>query len=290
MGGLLTSIASLTPTQREIVRLRKELISNFSGQKFLILGRPGCGKSSLINSFNYVINLTDPKADYEEIAEVGQSQAETKTRRLTKFDYQRKMYSKLKVADRKKAPAFFDLVGLPNQATLGDLIGKLADGKIEDRTDMLLAVSEEDTSYRENLGREHRKVQKNMAAWTMLLVLSVNEPFPEGLARDIKEAAEMVNLTDERAENLRIFALITKVDTVPQERREEKLETLKDGFKAALNVQGYRALQIVNFTEKDYSEKELKFVRDGQKELQILKVFGSICSGVNTVDPFEETG
>ena len=204
MGNAFSSFfRNINPIEREISRVREKLIEDFDGQKFLVVGRPGCGKSSLINSFNYVINLTDPRADYEEIAQVGASSAgevstETVTKSLTKYDFRRKMYVSLRGDRRKKAPAFFDLVGLPNQAALADLISKLADGKIEDRTNMLAAVSEDDPSYRENIGKEHRTPQKHMAAWTIIFVLSAKEPFPEGLANDIKEAMGMIEELEER--------------------------------------------------------------------------------------------
>ena len=199
MGSLMSLfIRKVLPIERKISQLREDLIEGFNGQKFLILGRPGCGKSSLVNSFNYAINLTDPQADYEEIAQVGASTGETKTRKLTKYDHTKNMYAKLRRDQRRKAPAFFDLVGLPNQGMLSDLISKLVDGKIEDKTDMLMAVSKDDSSYRDNLGREHRKPQKQMAAWTIILVLSVKEEFPEGLADDIKEAITMIEDKKER--------------------------------------------------------------------------------------------
>ena len=199
MGNAFSSFfRNINPVEKEISRVREKLIEEFDGQKFLVLGQPGCGKSSLINSFNYVINLTDPRADYEEIAQAGASSTEHVTKRLTKYDFRRKMYVSLRGDRRKKAPAFFDLVGLPNQAALADLISKLADGKIEDRTNMLAAVSEDDPSYRENIGKEHRTPQKHMAAWTIIFVLSAKEPFPEGLANDIKEAMGMIEELEER--------------------------------------------------------------------------------------------
>ena len=208
MGSLMSLfVRHLHPTERMISHLREDLIGKFDGQKFLILGRPGCGKSFLVNSFNYVINLTDPQADYEEIAQVGASTGETKTRNLTKYDHTTRMYAKLRRDRRRKAPAFFDIVGLPNQGTLSDLISKLVDGKIEDKTDMLMAVSKDDSSYRDNLGREYRKPQKQMAAWTIIFVVSVNEEFPEGLANDIKEAISTIEGEKERCKKTALVIL-----------------------------------------------------------------------------------
>ncbi|XP_065837030.1 uncharacterized protein [Oscarella lobularis] len=272
-------------------RRRKNLIERFDGQKFLILGRPGCGKSSLVNSFNYVINLVDPRADYDEIAQVGASTGETKTRHLTKYDFRKEMYACLKGDERRKAPAFFDLVGLPNQATLSDLISKLADGKIEEGTDMISAVSEDDPSYRENLGKEHREPQKSMAAWTIILVLSANEPFPEGLATDIKEAIGQIEELKERSKDLRIFAFITKLDKITdKDRRDQKVEDITQNFKMILNVPKHRVMQITNFTaDDDYDTAKMKYRPNKNKELGILNAFGKILTRANCLDPFEAT-
>ena len=188
-----TFLRYIHPVERAVHRLREDLIDRFEKQQFLILGRLGCGKSSLVNSFNYVINLTNPEADYEEIAPVGASTGAAKTKKLTKYDLKREMYAELSPDQRRDAPAFFDLMGLPNQAALADLISKLADGKIEDGTNMMRAFSEEDSSYRENLGREHKEPQRPMAAWAIIFVLSVREIFPDGLLEDVREAIEMVD-------------------------------------------------------------------------------------------------
>ena len=188
-----TFLRYMHPVEREVHHLREDLIDRFEKQQFLILGPPGGGKSSLVNSFNYVINLTNPEAEYIEIAQVGASRGVAKTKKLTKYDFNRDMYAKLSPDQRRDAPAFFDLMGLPNQATLADVISKLADGKIEDGTNMMRALSEEDSSYRENLGREHREPQRPMAAWAIIFVLSIKAAFPDGLLHDVREAIEMVD-------------------------------------------------------------------------------------------------
>ena len=117
---------------------RKKLLDSFNSQKYLMIGAPGAGKSSFINSFNYVMNLIfDEDVDYEEVAEVGGGKGFSKTQMFEEFsaELDEGMYSKMTDEEmRAKAPAFFDVAGIPNQSKYSALIQAMAQGKVEDDT------------------------------------------------------------------------------------------------------------------------------------------------------------
>ena len=72
---------------RKVKQRRPRLIKYFDGQKILLIGKPGCGKSSLINSFNFVINRSvDEDVEYHEICETSASEStESKTVILNEY-------------------------------------------------------------------------------------------------------------------------------------------------------------------------------------------------------------
>ena len=72
---------------RRVKQRRPRLIKYYDGQKILLIGKPGCGKSSLINSFNFVINRhVDEDVAYHEVCETSASAiTETKTIILNQY-------------------------------------------------------------------------------------------------------------------------------------------------------------------------------------------------------------
>lgn len=76
MGAAAAKPPSLDPSQ--INKLRKEILTLFNGQTFLVLGEVGCGKSSLINTFGHVMRLADKDAVFYKTAEIAEEPAAAK--------------------------------------------------------------------------------------------------------------------------------------------------------------------------------------------------------------------
>ena len=304
MGGVFSFFS---PLQRQIKRRRRFAIDNFSNQKFLLLGTPGCGKSSLVNSFNYTINLRESSAEYQEIAEIGVTD-ENKTKRLKKYDHREGMYARLTKSERSRAPTLFDMVGLPNRRILSDLLKYIADGRIPDDTFLFSAIAGTSSGEdeRENLQRSFSEMDRSMTAWTILFIMSARENFPDQLAKEVHDACEAIN--DEKSERstfvtqissifityldlerkIRIYVIITKLDEFSAEKQEEIKECLFEAAGQALNVNKLRFGSIVNFNpEKDFSEKEQRLLPRPEKQNGILLVFNKLLNPAHCKDPFE---
>ena len=83
-------LQSETEVLKRVKKRRAQLTDRFEGQKILMIGKPGCGKSSVINSFNFVVNLCSVEdaviAEYEEVCETSAAtMSESKTSILKTF-------------------------------------------------------------------------------------------------------------------------------------------------------------------------------------------------------------
>eukprot|EP00118_Oscarella_pearsei_P025775 m.308751 g.308751 ORF g.308751 m.308751 type:complete len:289 (+) comp44679_c0_seq1:107-973(+) len=287
MGGILGSFED-----SEIRSLRQSVMNRFKGQNFLLLGQPGVGKSSIVNSFNYVINLHElPNSPYVEVATVGSGEIQ-QTVRLQKYDGRGKgrMYSELDLDGRQSAPGFIDLIGLPNREFLSDLIQHFVDGKIPHNTALKKALDADDATERQNLIDDNPDIQRDLVAWTILFVVSAaSSEFPENLASDVLDAVSRVNEAEgdeQRRADVRIYVIVTKLDKVqPARERQQRLKEMTSMAARHLNVNSDRVFDISNFTSTNDC-KNGKWNPDNEKQLKILKAFSVMLVPAHSAEPF----
>ena len=174
---------------QEVCDRRKEVMVLFQGQKFLVLGGEGHGKSSLINTFSHVIGLADPNIVYEEVAQVGAGSGSTKTVLLTRY---RKEDSMLFHGEKETAPSnfpeFLDTVGMNEnnqlQVRIVKLVRALAAGKIKEGADLQDMLKDFNPSF------DDMQPDEDMAAWSIIFVGSiVHQPLLD-LAKSVGAAAD----------------------------------------------------------------------------------------------------
>eukprot|EP00118_Oscarella_pearsei_P018146 m.184483 g.184483 ORF g.184483 m.184483 type:complete len:175 (+) comp39322_c0_seq1:95-619(+) len=112
---------------------RQEFLCLFNDQTVLLLGLPGVGKSSLVNSFFHHSN-----DDYNEIAGVGYKSA-TETERIARYS--------CSPEDRHEWIAFLDVVGFPSRGGFGPIIIDLLEGKIRIKSDFAKILKDFLTSH-----------------------------------------------------------------------------------------------------------------------------------------------
>eukprot|EP00118_Oscarella_pearsei_P008797 m.47027 g.47027 ORF g.47027 m.47027 type:complete len:296 (+) comp33756_c0_seq5:199-1086(+) len=271
---------------------RQNVISNFKKQTFILLGLAGAGKSSLINSFNYVINLHgDSDTQWEEVAAVGAGSRQ-QTKKVKKYDGTCGMYSRLDYEDQGKAPGFIDLIGLPNQEFLSELMQCVVNGKIPDDTLLQDAIKKEDDDYRENLMRAHQEIKPEMAAWTILFIVSAKAALPDSLAKDVLAAVERVNTADgeddkKRRAEIRVYVIVTKLDKLnPQKFRQDKLKEITRWAEQHLNVKSNRVFPVNNFTS-DTDMVGGRWIPDRDKQQLTLRAFEILLTPTHSIDPFD---
>ena len=171
--------------KQEVQRRREEVKALFQGQKLLVLGGDGHGKSSLINTFNHVIRLADPNVVYDEVARVGTAH-NTTTIRLVKYGKEDSaLFHGVENIAPSNFPVFLDTVGLPEneQISVIELVQSLAQGKIKEDTDLQELLKASDINFKD------LKSDDGMAAWSILFVGSIHHPAVVKLARNVGEAS-----------------------------------------------------------------------------------------------------
>eukprot|EP00118_Oscarella_pearsei_P008798 m.47031 g.47031 ORF g.47031 m.47031 type:complete len:293 (+) comp33756_c0_seq7:199-1077(+) len=268
---------------------RQNVISNFKKQTFILLGLAGAGKSSLINSFNYVINLHgDSDTQWEEVAAVGAGSRQ-QTKKVKKYDGTCGMYSRLDYEDQGKAPGFIDLIGLPNQEFLSELMQCVVNGKIPDDTLLQDAIKKEDDDYRENLMRAHQEIKPEMAAWTILFIVSAKAGLPDSLAKDVYTAVEGVNTAEDdekRRDEIRLHVIVTKLDELNPQSRDDKRKEVTRWAAEHLNTARHRVFCVDNFTPEN-DKVGGRWIPDREKQQQILKAFDTLLQPPNSIKPYD---
>ena len=191
--------------------LREKLIGSFDDQRILIVGRSGMGKSSLINSFNYVANLAaDENAHFDEIAESLKSSERAKT--LSLFQYNAKIGSMYRSLLRSHndgykeklqvAPTLYDTYsGLGFcRGTITHLLRFLAQGvtltesRIECDVDGADSHEQCGSHIGQHLLEDAMPPAKHAVA--LILVIGMREPYPEGVANELSAAVSKSNQSE----------------------------------------------------------------------------------------------
>ena len=181
------------PTQKEVDEMRRTVIRLFDGQQLLLVGPVGSGKSCLINSINHVINLEDPNARYQELARISSGKANHGTVTYRSYIAERTLFHALKeknlLTDPSIAPSLFDVAGVDKQLldsgfNLKQLLICLVRGQVREYTQMIAIFN--DGSTLNNLSQQ-AAIEANRA-WSMICVISLNEPFPKELLEQVHNA------------------------------------------------------------------------------------------------------
>ena len=170
-------------SKEEVQQRRREVIGLFHGQKLLLLGGDGHGKSSLINTINHVIRLENQDAVYEEVAEMGTG-GETKTQFLTR--YRREDSMLFEGVRGSNFPVFLDTIGLSesNQNAVVKLVPLLATGKISEETNLRELLEDAKLDSFE----VPQNADKELKAWSIIFVGSLEHQPVIELARSVGKA------------------------------------------------------------------------------------------------------
>ena len=153
MGGLFSRPED--PGRAEALRqeqvnndLRGKVIDLFDSQQLLVLGLLGSGKTSLINSFNHVINLSvDNLAIFQEVGDFAPASTPV-TLTYATYGPKRKLYNLLKESNPlvwERAPTFFDIPGIDSKyfdgekaiGHLSQLLNHIVRGQVKEFSDLL---------------------------------------------------------------------------------------------------------------------------------------------------------
>lgn len=248
---------------------RGGLIERFDKQMILLIGHPGCGKSSIINSFNFVVNLCfeDPTA-FVKVADTSDAAGTTKTKQLKRYGPDtRIMYKKVPGEKRRRCPTFFDLCGLPNRRDIPvrRVVKGLVEGKFKVGSPIfdLLQQRAQDLPINEQ--------RSDMASWVVIFVVDACAEFPNVLAMETYEALDELERT---GQGCRLFVVVTKEDKL-QEDKDEKLDAITNHIVAAFNFAEDDILKLINFLPNDRDERgEMKPILE--KQSKFIDVFRRI--------------
>ena len=163
--------------------LRKEVVGYFNGQKLLLVGREGSGKSSLINSFSMALHLGNPDHKWREWAPIGPQDTQT-TMMYRKYHVER-LYTGLdhlldgKPAD--KCPTLFDTAGFSGNDLIPEakLLTRIAAGDVPEGTNLRGMLTEE---FKFEAWLQTLKHEEDLQSWSILYVVSAGTDFSREVA------------------------------------------------------------------------------------------------------------
>ena len=184
MGNFLESVQ-----QREVAELRKKVINLFSYQQLLLVGHLGVGKSSFVNTVNYVINLVKPRSVHAEIAEVF-NQEDRGSCAYMSYGSDRGMYGALREskfsAEQMRGPIFYDLPGFKYSIDfdLTQMLIYLVNGQVREDTYMVKMFNNKEKIEQWITPRR----EDNQRPQIVLCMVSVADTFPQQLLEHVSEA------------------------------------------------------------------------------------------------------
>jgi GTP-binding protein EngB required for normal cell division len=268
-------------------KLRKEVVERFDGQKILLVGPEGSGKSSLINTFDTVLQLTDPTYQWKEWAVYGPGKTDRYTANPTTFHYRKyhteRLYQNLEkfLGDTppEKCPTFFDTTGFRGTGKIpeDDLIVHIASGDVPEDTDLLSILRGE-----EKCDEVCAEQNKELQSWSIVFVVGAPSDFPREIADTCYAAWEKL---EKKSKDVRLFAVVTKVDKLSQDMKEARLGEVDREIAATLAIPPTRIYHISNIKSEDINEDETIKVNIDQRHA-ILRALKGILNPSQKPDWF----
>jgi energy-coupling factor transporter ATP-binding protein EcfA2 len=260
-------------------KLRKEVVERFDGQKILLVGPEGSGKSSLINTFDTVLQLTDPTYQWKEWAVYGPGKTDRYTANPTTFHYRKyhteRLYQNLEkfLGDTppEKCPTFLDTTGFRRTGKIreDDLLVNIASGNMPEDTE-LLSIMEGEKKCDDVITEQNKELQ----SWSIVFVAGASIDFPKEIAHVCYAASEKLERT---AKDVRLFAVVTKLDELSPDMRKTRLDEMQQEIEDTLAIPPTRIFHIRNITPEDVNEDETLKV-DTDRRRAILRALNGILN------------
>lgn len=277
MGNYVSQSTEL-PKEELIDKRRTEVFSLFKGQKFLVVGGDGHGKSSFINTVNHAIRLSSSTPDvmYYEAAEMGPLEMTgTKTFALRTYTMGRGLFEGVTFSQDMQPISFIDTCGVGEIAhkQFEELIVTVAQGKVGEGTD-LRKFFDEQADYESLLSDNNEDTR----FWSIVFVVSARHSFPLDVARAVARACERCQ---EKQHGIRVFCVVTNTDI---KGVNKKLEQLTKDLAAVLRISKSRIKTVINYTSEDIG-RNMRIIPSNNKQQQLLALEAMLCFLLQTVSP-----
>eukprot|EP00118_Oscarella_pearsei_P019437 m.206733 g.206733 ORF g.206733 m.206733 type:complete len:628 (+) comp39680_c0_seq28:171-2054(+) len=279
--------AKKTPENlKQLEEMRRNLLDLFHLQRIILIGHDQCGKSSLINSFNFVVNLIcSLKARYREVAHVSSLEVGESPPSVKKFSKTSSMYADLQKEENERfqtatlaGPIFADTSGLANNEKL--LSAVLQECLVDQYNKF--ACKGVDELYEGKIKRAFNSIcsEKSQREWTILFVIPATtfreKTYPESLAKKIVTSLRQYQHLYQS--DVTFFIAATKVDLLGDEETATFLKDIASKFCPIFKIGRHRIYPIANYICEDrdlvFGEMERKL----EKEVMIIKAFLQILN------------
>ena len=164
------------------------------------MGKEGCGKSSLINSFGMVLHLGDPGYTWKEWAPIGPKGASVT---MTFRKYHQQLYSNQRLRQQllgnksvDLCPVFFDTAGFSSNDRVPEalVLATIASGKLKENTNLREILTPE---YSHEEAFQSLKQNNDLHSWSILFVVSADADVSKEMAKVCYDAWEILEKAGE---------------------------------------------------------------------------------------------
>lgn len=269
----------------EILREVGKVVDGKKTQNIAIIGPPGVGKSSTINTIAAAFN--DKR--WREYAYSGFHGGDNKQVTYYTKSYQKHKYLEDRIYSDYCMPTLIDIAGFQNEEseTIEEILRIVFFGRLPEEESLKDALEEKERSGLEGLKQKYLKNKEELKVDRIIFVSSATENVPKQLISCVLKAARPSG--GEMAKGKRvipIFGVLTKCDKVDlaedsevQDRENEFIEAL--GLKGAKN----RYMRCENYCddvdEKNGIDRTAELNTD--IDLNVLKFMYQVCDPVYEV-------